>query len=168
MQDHPAAPLPPRRTKSGIKYSNLGQFRVLCVGEAPPRPLSLDSPEAVASAWRDEIASKPWYDPEKEHMVVFVLNTRYRLKGWHLASLGTVNESMCHPREILRPVVVAAGYAFVIAHNHPSGEPSPSDSDRRVTERVKEAGAMLMVRLLDHVILGAPGRYFSFREAGLV
>ena len=168
MQDHPAAPIPPRRTKSGIRYSNLGQFRVLTVGEAPARPLSLDSPEAVASAWRDEIASKPWFDPEKEHMVVFVLNTRYRLKGWHLASLGTINESMCHPREILRPVVVAAGYAFVIAHNHPSGEPSPSESDRRVTQRVKDAASTLMVRLLDHVVIGSPGRYFSFREAGLV
>ena len=168
MQDHPAAPIPPRRTKSGIRYSNLGQFRVLTVGEAPARPLSLDSPEAVASALLYEIASKPWFDPEKEHMVVFVLNTRYRLKGWHLASLGTINESMCHPREILRPVVVAAGYAFVIAHNHPSGEPSPSESDRVVTRRVKEASSILMVRLLDHVVIGSSGRHFSFREAGLV
>ena len=75
---------------------------------------------------------------------------------------------MCHPREILRPVVVAAGYAFVIAHNHPSGEPSPSDSDRRVTQRIKDAASTLMVRLLDHVVIGSPGRYFSFREAGLV
>ena len=75
---------------------------------------------------------------------------------------------MCHPREILRPVVVAAGYAFVIAHNHPSGEPSPSDSDRRVTQRIKDAASTLMVHLLDHVVIGSPGRYFSFREAGLV
>ncbi len=165
MQEPPAAP---RRTKSGIRYSNLGQFRVLRVGEAPLPPRALDSPEAVASAWRDEIAGKPWFDPEKEHMAVFVLDTRYRLKGWHLASIGTVNESMCHPREILRPVLVAAGYAFVMAHNHPSGEPAPSESDRRVTGRIKEAAEMLSVRLLDHVVLGAAGRFFSFREAGLV
>ncbi len=161
-------PTPPRRTKSGIRYSNLGQFRVLTVGEAPAQSRALDSPEAVASAWRDEIASKPWFDPEKEHMVVFVLNTRHRLKGWHLASLGTVNESICHPRELLRPVLVAAGYAFVMAHNHPSGDPSPSESDRRVTERVKESASILMVRLLDHVVIGGGSRFFSFREAGLV
>ena len=101
-------------------------------------------------------------------MVVFVLNTRHRLKGWHLASLGTVNESICHPRELLRPVLVAAGYAFVMAHNHPSGDPSPSESDRRVTERVKESASILMVRLLDHVVIGGGSRFFSFREAGLV
>jgi len=161
-------PTPPRRTKSGIRYSNLGQFRVLTVGEAPAQTRALDSPEAVAAFWREEIAALPWFDPEKEHMAVLVLNTRLRAKGWHLVAVGTVNESPCHPREILRPVVVAAGYAFVIAHNHPGGDPSPSESDRAVTRRVAEAGQLLQVRLLDHVVLGDGGRFFSFRGAGLL
>ena len=156
-----------RRTRSGITYSNLGQFRVLRVGESPSEALALDSPEAVAAFWRGQIATLPWFDPDKEHMVVLVLNTRNRLKGWNLAAIGTLNESVCHPREILRPVLVAAGYAFVIAHNHPSGNPSPSYTDRRVTERLKEAASVLMVRLLDHVVMGRE-RFFSFREAGLL
>ena len=158
----------PRRTKSGIKYSRLGHFRVMCVGESPAMETKLDSPEAVVAAWHAQVAASPWFDPEKEHMVVFVLNTRYQLKGWSLVSMGTVNESMAHPREIFRPVVVAAGFAFIIAHNHPSGDPSPSDSDRNVTRRIREGSNHLMVRMLDHVIVGGPGRHFSFKESGLL
>jgi DNA repair protein RadC len=162
-------PLPsPRRTKSGIRYSHLGHFRVQCVGECPAIERKIDSPESVLAAWHDQVATSPWFDPEKEHMIVFVLNTRYQLKGWNVVSVGSVNESISHPREILRPVLVAAGFAFVIAHNHPSGDPSPSDSDRVVTRRVLEASNLLMVRMLDHVVVGSPGRHFSFKEAGLV
>ena len=159
----------PRRTKSGIKYSRLGHFRVQRVGERPPVDSKLDSPEAVVAAWHEHVAASPWYDPEKEHMIVFVLNTRYNLKGWSLVSIGTVNESLAHPREILRPVLVAAGFAFIIAHNHPSGDPSPSDTDRNLTKRVREGSALLNVRMLDHVVIGG-GRasHFSFKEAGII
>ena len=66
------------------------------------------------------------------------------------------------------PVLVAAGYAFVMAHNHPGGDPAPSESDRLVTRRVKDAASVLMVRLLDHVVVGTGERFFSFRAAGLV
>ena len=164
----PIPPAAPRRTRAGITYTHLGQFRVLRVGEAPVPPRALDSPEAVAAFWREAVAARPWFDPEKEHMAVLVLDTRLRLKGWHLAGIGTVNESLCHPREILRPVLVAAGYAFVMAHNHPGGDPAPSESDRLVTRRVKDAASVLMVRLLDHVVVGTGERFFSFRAAGLV
>ena len=158
----------PRRTKSGIKYSRLGHFRVMSVGESPAMETKLDSPESVVAAWHAQVATSPWFDPEKEHMVVFVLNTRYQLKGWSLVSMGSLNESMAHPREILRPVLVAAGFAFIIAHNHPSGDSSPSESDRSVTKRLHEAGTLLMLRMLDHVIVGGPGRHFSFKEAGII
>ena len=156
----------PRRTKAGISYSNLGQFRVMAVEDEPPPPILLDSPEAAAGAWRTLVAPAPWFDPEKEHMVVFVLTTRLGLKGWNVVSVGTVNETTCHPREVLRPVLVAAGYGFVIAHNHPSGDPSPSSSDREITRRLRDAAALMQVRLVDHVIVGSGGRHFSFREAG--
>src|SRR5512137_1996689 len=99
----------PRRVKGGLHYSNLGHFRVQSVEDTPPDNILLDSPEALARAWRELVAVKPWFDPDKEHMVVFVLNTRLGMKGWNLVSVGTVNETQCHPREVLRPVVVAAG-----------------------------------------------------------
>ena len=159
----------PRRTKAGITYSNLGQFRVLSVADQPPPPpLLLDAPDSVVEAWRTLVVPNPWFDPEKEHMVVFVLNTRLGLKGWNVVSVGTVNETTCHPREVLRPVLVAAGHGFVVVHNHPSGDPSPSSADREVTNRLRDAAALMQVRLIDHIIVGSNGRHFSFREAGMV
>ena len=156
------------RTKSGVRYANLGHFKVLSVEDAPPADLTLDSPDSLARAWRELVAVKPWFDPAKEHMVVFVLNTRLGLKGWSLISVGTANETPCHPREVLRPVLVAAGCSFAVVHNHPSGHVGPSDADRRVTKRLHECAELLQVRMVDHVIVGAGDRWFSFREAGMM
>ena len=158
----------PRRTKAGIRYSHLGQFRILAVEDEPPPPLVLDASDLVAEAWRKLVAPNPWFDPEKEHMVVFVLNTRLGLKGWNVVSVGTVNETTCHPREVLRPVVVAAGYGFVVAHNHPSGDARPSSADREVARRLRDAAALMQVRLIDQVVIGSGGRHFSFRDAGIL
>jgi len=71
-------------------------------------------------------------------------------------------------REIFRPVVVAVGYGFVVAQNHPSGDPSPSEADTALTRRLVECSQLLQLRFLDHVVVGSPGKYYSLREAGLV
>jgi DNA repair protein RadC len=157
-----------RRTKRGIGNSNLGQFRIMAVHDGPHHVLALDRPEAIVEAWHEHVAASPWFDSEKEHLVVFVLDGRLVLKGWNVVSIGTVNEAMCHPRDVLRPVLVAAGYGFVMAHNHPSGDPSPSRADHGTTRRLDEAGKLVGTRLLDHVVVGRNRSYFSFREAGLV
>jgi len=84
----------------------------------------------------------------------------------------TVNESIAHPRDIFSPVFTAAAYAFILVHNHPSGDPAPSEADRRLTTRLSEAARLLQVQLLDHVILGTAdnGRapWFSFKQTGLI
>jgi DNA repair protein RadC len=131
-----------------------------------------DTPERLLQFWRDVIEKQPDHQPDKECVVVVMLNTRLRPYAWNLVSLGTVNEATAHPREIFRPVIAAGAYGFAIMHNHPSGDPSPSRADESITRRIYEAGQLLQIRLIDHVIVGepAPGRspYFSFREAGLV
>lgn len=157
-----------RKTKSGINYSNLGQFRVTSVQESPPPPLVLNTPESIVRAWTDLVIPSPWFDRDKEHMVVFVLNARLTLKGWNLVSIGSLSETCCHPREVIRPVIVAAGHGFVVAHNHPSLDPSPSRADETTTRRLSEAAAMLQVTMLDHVVIGGGSSYFSFREAGMI
>jgi DNA repair protein RadC len=138
------------------------------VQDEPPPPLVLDAPDSVANAWRTLVLPNPWFDPDKEHMVVFVLNTRLVLKGWNVVSIGTANEAQCHPREVLRPVLVAAGCSFAVAHNPPSGCVSPSDADRRITARLCECAELLQIRMIDHVIVAADGNRFSFREAGMM
>ena len=79
--------------------------------------------------------------------------------------MGTLTASLVHPREVFRDAIRSAAAAIVLVHNHPSGDPSPSAEDRSVTERLRSAGALLGIRVLDHVIVADSG-YFSFREAG--
>jgi DNA repair protein RadC len=109
---------------------------------------------------------------DKESLRVLLLDTRLRLKHSEEVSLGSVNESIAHPREIFRPAIVHSAYGIILAHNHPSGDPSPSEADRRLTRRVAEAGVLLQIKLIDHIIIGSPetGRlpYYSFREGGLL
>ena len=108
----------------------------------------------------------------QESLRVVLLDSKLRLLRVEQVSLGSLNECLAHPREILRPAVLHNAFAFILVHNHPSGDPSPSDADRRVTIRISEAAKMLQVQFFDHVILGSPAEnrapYFSFREAGVI
>ncbi|MEQ1851752.1 MAG: DNA repair protein RadC [Chthoniobacteraceae bacterium] len=108
----------------------------------------------------------------KESLRVVMLDTKLRLLRTEEVSLGSLNECLAHPREILRPVVLQNAFAFILVHNHPSGDPSPSDADRRLTVRIADAARLMQVTFSDHIIIGspAPGRpsYFSFREAGIL
>jgi DNA repair protein RadC len=127
----------------------------------------LDSPELVYELMAPEMRTL-----HKESLRVMLLDTRYHLIGRHEVSLGSVNESIAHPRDVFRPAVVASAYAVIVVHNHPSGDPSPSQSDHSLTRRLAEAAELLQIKLLDHVIIGAPAEgwqpYFSFKEAGVL
>lgn len=127
----------------------------------------IDSPELVYEFFGAEMRAL-----QKESLRVLLLDTRYHLIDTKEVSLGSVNESIAHPREVFRPAVLASAYAVIVAHNHPSGDPAPSASDHNLTRRLAEAAELLQIKLLDHVIIGAPaeGRdpYFSFKEAGVL
>ena len=107
-----------------------------------------------------------------ETLRVLLLDTRHGLLDDREVSRGSLNESIAHPREIFRPAIAAGAYAIAVAHNHPSGDPQPSEADRRLTRRLAEVGTLLQIPLVDHVIIGAKrgeqSPYFSFREAGLI
>lgn len=103
---------------------------------------------------------------EREHFQVLMLNTRNQVLGVHLASVGTLNSSLVHPREIFREPIRRAAAAVILVHNHPSGDPSPSQEDMAITRRLVEAGRLLGIEVLDHIIIG-DNRYISFQERGL-
>lgn len=153
-----------------FKFSTF-EVRVQRVQECPGS-LKIDTPEYAASYWRDKLPSATWFDPEREMVIAVMLNTRLVATGHSLVSIGSINESVVHPREVFRAAVATGAYGVVLMHNHPSGDPSPSEADRRVTTRLREAGDILGIRLIDHVIIGdpqvAPCGHFSFREAGLL
>jgi len=137
-------------------------------------------------AAQEEIRAMPMNEPDlvyrylggdmarlgHETVRILLLNTKLNLTHDEVIFQGSVNESTAHPREILRPAIVHRAHAFILAHNHPSGDPAPSTADRRFTQRLKEAAQLLMINFADHIIIGAPRDgaqpYFSFREAGLL
>ena len=129
--------------------------------------VALDTPEVIYDFLAPQIAHHA-----QEQVLVLMLDTRLHHTGTVAISLGTVSEANAHPREILRPVISHGCYGFILAHNHPSGDPSPSVADERVTRRIKDAAALMQICFLDHLIVGrpSPGRnpYYSFREAGLL
>lgn len=110
---------------------------------------------------RQEAAS--W---DREHFLVLALDGKNRLLGVETISVGTLTASLVHPREVMKGLLLANAAAFIVAHNHPSGDPTPSAEDVAITQRLREVGELLGIRLLDHVIIG-DGRYRSFSDEGL-
>lgn len=121
----------------------------------------IQTPEAVCDQVTEIRGRK------KEHFLVLYLNTRNQLLAKEFVSIGTLNASLVHPREVFEPAVRLSAASVVLVHNHPSGDPSPSEEDRELTRRLAEAGRLLGIDVLDHVIV-AEGRHFSLQENGLM
>lgn len=133
-----------------------------------PSPESLqlcDTPEKAVEYWNTHISQHPYFTPDCECMVVLFLNTRRRVRGHQLVSIGTMDTILVHPREVFRLAIVAGAAAIVCMHNHPSGEAAPSEQDIKVTRDLARAGQLLKIELLDHVIVGA-GQHCSLRSSG--
>jgi len=99
-----------------------------------------------------------------ERFVALLLNGKHRVMGFAEVSRGTLTASLVHPREVFAPALRELAAALIVAHNHPSGDPEPSQEDLEVTKRLHEAGQILGVPLLDHIIVGEKGSFTSLRE----
>jgi DNA repair protein RadC len=108
----------------------------------------------------------------KESLRVILLDTRLCLLRVEEIALGSLTDCIAHPREILRHVIIGSAHGFILVHNHPSGDPTPSEADRRLTIRIADAARIMQVNFFDHIILGSPSPgglpYFSFRGCGLI
>lgn len=135
-------------------------------------PMAAEEPETygkrVACA-RDvhRVAKALIADEVQEVIVTFFLNQKNRVIGYQEVAKGALNACSVAPADIFRGAIMAGATAIIVAHNHPSGEPTPSDEDRRLTTRIVRAGELLGVRVLDHVVVAEEG-YFSFCDAGLM
>jgi len=106
-------------------------------------------------------------DNKKEHFVVFYLDVRSQEIEREIISVGTLTESLVHPREVFEPAIRNSSAQIIVAHNHPSGDPEPSGDDISITKRLVEAGKILGIKIIDHVIV-TKNTFFSFKEKGLM
>lgn len=105
-------------------------------------------------------------DSDREHVVALYLNTKNEPVAIHTVSIGTISSCLIHPREIFKGALLANSSALILAHCHPSGNPEPSKEDLEITKRLAQAGELLGIELLDHIIIGSEGRYISLKGKG--
>lgn len=123
----------------------------------------ISSPKDCANIFKKFIG-----DYDREALVVLTLDTKNKINSITVASLGSVNSSIVHPREIFKTAILSNAASIIISHNHPSGDPTPSKEDISITTRLKECGKILGIEVLDHVIIGEYDKYLSFKEKGLL
>ena len=132
------------------------------VSLAPEERMVIGSPQDVANLLMAEMASL-----DQEHLRVLLLNTRNEVVGTQEIYVGNVNSSVVRPAEVLRPAVRENAPSIIVVHNHPSGDPTPSDEDVSVTKDLVLAGKLLGIGVLDHVVIGSGNRYVSLNEKRL-
>ena len=138
---------------------NGAEFKVMRLQEAPQlwlsdEPPQLDNPEAVEKHCRPILEDSIKYNQDTENLCAIMVNTRRRLIGMEVISNGTHDTLLVSPSAVFRSAIVMGASAFVLVHNHPSGDPTPSESDIKVTRDLVRGGQLLKIELLDHVILG--------------
>jgi DNA repair protein RadC len=142
------------------------EFKIMRVRDCgTSEPVIGDCPPKVSAYWKEHVATAPWFSPDQESFVTIMLNTRCRITGHTLVAIGTLDQVVVHPREVFRAAIVACAHSVVIVHNHPSGDPNPSEADIRITKELIAGGKLLRVDVRDHIIIGAE-RNVSLRELG--
>lgn len=116
----------------------------------------------LATVFHKVLECESEHDQEKEHFWVVALTTRNTIKNIELVSLGTLNESLVHPREVFRLAIMQGANSIILCHNHPSGDSTPSEDDHKITQRLVEAGKLLGIKVLDHIIIGNNGTPYGF------
>lgn len=142
----------------------------MCVSEIAKRMsrsmarerLKFSSPGSIAAYFMEDLRHL-----EKEEVQVLLFDGKHGLLGESTISIGTVNSAMSSPREVFLEALKAQAVYIILAHNHPSGDPTPSRQDVLLTRRMKEAGDLIGIELSDHIIIGDQ-RYYSFREEGIL
>ncbi len=113
-----------------------------------------------------EILRPLFAELDREQFVVLMLDAKHRPLGTSVISIGSLTASIVHPREVFKPAILANSAAVIVAHNHPSGSPEPSAEDIEISRRLREAGELLGIRVLDSLIFGAESALYSFVDAG--
>jgi DNA repair protein RadC len=151
---------------AGVGHAKAAQ--VLAAIELGRRTLShrhVDRPQLLAPRQTVAFLMPVFGGRMNEQFGVVLLDTKYRVIRTALVAAGTLNSTIVEPRDVYREAAMGGAFAVIVFHNHPSGDPAPSPDDAALTQRLRAAGELMGIDLVDHVILG-DGRYFSFKETG--
>lgn len=124
--------------------------------------LKMDSPESIAELYMEELRYL-----KKEVVKLLLLDTKGGILGDVVVSQGSLTESVVHPREIFKEAIIRSANRMILVHNHPSGDPTPSNQDIEITKRLEQAGELMGIALLDHIIIG-DGEFCSMRRLGIM
>ncbi|MGG0413520.1 JAB domain-containing protein [Peribacillus simplex] len=113
-----------------------------------------------------ELAAAQIANEDREVFLVMMLNTKNHVVGLHRAHVGSLNASVVHPRDVLKCAILNNAASLIVSHQHPSGDPTPSMEDIEVTKRLAEAGKIIGIEILDHLIVSHTGKYVSLKEKG--
>ncbi|EEH99447.1 DNA repair protein RadC [Clostridium sp. 7_2_43FAA] len=105
---------------------------------------------------------------DREKLLLCCLNTKNEPTNLNIVSIGSLNSSIVHPREVFKLAILGNSASIILFHNHPSGDTTPSKEDINITERIKEAGKIIGIELIDHIILGDENKYTSLKEKGII
>ncbi len=139
------------------------QVKLVRDGSQPAERKKVGTPAGAASVLQQYLNGA-----DRKHFVVLLLDTQNQVIGIHTVTVGTLDASLVHPREVFKPAILANAASVILAHNHPSGDPTPSAEDRAVTRQLVTAGGLLGIQVHDHVVLGEAARYHSFLEVGML
>lgn len=138
-------------------------FRLQLVREPGRKRVSMQGPDDAADIVRRYLEFE-----DREHFVALMLDAKNRVIGLNTVSIGTLYCALVSPREVFKAAILANACAIIVAHNHPSGDPTPSPEDIEVTKRLHEAGKLLEIEVLDHIIVGENGKFASLKSLGLL
>ncbi len=141
-------------------------YRVQLVreGEQPlPERRQIYKPQDAARLFADFLK-----DRDREHFIVLMLDTKNRVIGLNVVSIGILDSALVTPREVFKPAILTNSAAVILGHNHPSGDATPSPEDKKVTKRLYDAGQLLHIEVLDHLIVGENGAFQSLKELGVL
>lgn len=149
----------PPKKKKRLQIVNI---RMVRDGSLPYDTQTINSPQDMENLLRNFIG-----DTDREHFVEVCLNTKNEPIAIHTVSIGTLNSTCVHPREVFKIAILSNAAAIILGHNHPSGSPDPSKEDVEITKRLLNAGKILGIDVLDHIIIGN-GKSCSLKRKGLM
>lgn len=149
--------------ETSAKRINIVSLKMVKEGSILYDVQKLSSPSEAAGLGRKFLD-----EADREQVIVCCLDNKNQPVSVNIVSMGTVNSSLVHPREVFKTAVLSNAASIILFHNHPSGDPEPSQEDINITERIKEAGKILGIELLDHIIIGSENRFISFKEKNMI